>query len=268
MNLARFSAEWIPADARIAPVVDTYWAVQWNLPPGAGTVQRIIDFPAVTLSIEAGDVPAPFVISVVRPGAWERTIDGHGDVFAIRLRPAGLPVLSNLDAMSLSPEQEITPRLDARLHQVLSAIARGNGASERARLADDVLSAALQERPLTARQKLANDAVDLLAGAPVSSAGETVAAALGCHVRTLQRVLRETTGCSPSEIARRLRLQEVVRRLSVDSADAATVAGELGYVDQAHMIRDFRSSTGITPGRYLRDAAASASANATSAPPS
>lgn len=53
------------------------------------------------------------------------------------------------------------------------------------------------------------------------------------------------------EIARRVRLQEVVRRLSAEKSDIARLAIELGYVDQAHLTNDFRRVANVTPGAYI-----------------
>ena len=264
-NLPRFAAEWITPADRVSAVVAAYWTVSWNLGAGESIAQKIIDFPAVTLSIESGRVPAPLVISVARPGVWQRIVAGEGRVFAIRLRPAGLAVVSQLDVTRLAAEQAITAELDGRLHRLLQRISAGRTPTEMAELADDALNDALAGHPLTYRQHLANDAFDLLTGAPVANIGGEVAATLGCDVRTLQRALRETVGMGPSEVGRRLRVQEVVRRLSLPDARPAAIAADLGYVDQAHMIRDFRAAAGITPGQYLRDISA-AHAEATEAP--
>lgn len=57
-NLTRYGAHWLAPDPTVADVVDQYWHVSWNL--GDQSVdQRIIDAPAVTLTVEEGDVPAP-----------------------------------------------------------------------------------------------------------------------------------------------------------------------------------------------------------------
>ncbi len=262
-NLARFEAEWVKPAEAVRDVVDTYWAVRWDLPPGDVVTQRIVDFPAVTLSIEEGDVPAPFVLSVVRPGAWSRDIRGRGAVFALRLRPAGLRVLSDLGVTAVASEFAITAGTDARAHAVLQTIASASGVAERAARADETVLRMLNRRPLGRAQLIANAALDALTASPRTRSGEAVAAELGTSERTLQRALRATIGIGPNDAARRIRMQEVVRRLSEPAADIAVIAAELGYVDQAHLTHEFRRTTGTTPGRYLRELAHSLHALAT-----
>jgi len=251
-NLERFCAQWIPPAHDIRDVVDTYWAVSWRLEPGEWIEQRIIDHPSITLSVERGDVTAPLLVSSARSTAWTRTISGSGDVFAIRLRPAGLPVVSDLNAASIPHEREITASLDARSHRLLQQIAIAATPSRRAEAADALVRGLLAERPLGASPRLANAALDAIVARPHVQRTSDVAAALGVSVRTLQRALRSHVGRGPGEIARRVRLQEVVRRLSTADESLADVAGELGYVDQAHLTHDFRAVAGITPGAYLR----------------
>lgn len=250
-NLERFSARWITPADDVRDVVDTYWEVAWNLPAGEAIEQRIIDHPSITLSIEQGAVLAPLVVSSARSKAWTRTITGRGNVFALRLRPAGLAVLSDLDPRTLGPEQELTSALDARAHGLLSGIAMGATPDERAELADAAVRALLAERPLGPAQRLANAALDALTQRPHVRRVSDVAAELGTSNRTLQRALAEHVGRGPGEIARRVRLQEVVRRLSEPGGDIARIAVDLGYVDQAHLTNDFRAVAGVTPGVYV-----------------
>lgn len=250
-NLERFSAQWIAPAPDVRDVVDTYWAVRWHLEAGESIEQRIIDHPSVTLSIEQGDVLAPFVVSSARSSAWTRSITGSGDVFAVRLRPAGLAVLSDLDPRSLGPEQELATEFDGRAHAVLTVIAAGASPAERAELADAAVRQRLAERPLRPAQRLANAAVDAITRRPHVQKVDDVAAELGTSRRTLQRALAQQVGRGPGEIARRVRLQEVVRRLSAPGGEIAQIAVELGYADQAHLTNDFRAVAGVTPGVYV-----------------
>jgi AraC-like DNA-binding protein len=252
-NLVRFKAEWVPPADALRDVVDTYWAVRWRLEHGESVTQRIIDFPAITLSIEDGNVPAPFMVTKVRPGAWSRVIAGRGSVFAIRLKPAGLAVLSDLDATGLRHEQPLTEAVDERAHALLRAIASGTSVLERAAQADRVILTMLDERPIGRGQRIANAALHALTSSARVRPGGVIATELGISERTLQRALRSTLGIGPNDVARRIRLQEVVRQLSLPEADTARTAAELGYVDQAHLINEFRSVAGITPGHYVRE---------------
>ena len=65
-NLARFSATWHAPHPDLADVVETYWHVAWSL-GGDAIEQRIVEAPAVTLSIESGDVPWPLVRTTPGP---------------------------------------------------------------------------------------------------------------------------------------------------------------------------------------------------------
>ncbi len=49
---------------------------------------------------------------------------------------------------------------------------------------------------------------------------------------------------------RRYRLHEAIERTTDGPPDWAGLAAELGYADQAHLIRDFTTITGISPGTY------------------
>lgn len=51
---------------------------------------------------------------------------------------------------------------------------------------------------------------------------------------------------------RRLRLNEVARRLALGRGPIAALAAELGFSDQSHCTRAFRAEFGIPPGRYRR----------------
>ncbi|GAA1830136.1 AraC family transcriptional regulator [Agromyces salentinus] len=253
-NVERFAAAWIDPHPSVAAVVDRYWHVTWNLPEGEHIDQRIIDHPAVTLTIEAGDVPAPLLVTGVQRGAWRRRITGSGSVFAIRLRPAGLEVVSDLAVRSVADAATpVIPTLDARVHRLLATVEPEADAAARAAAADDAIATLLVERPLDAEQELANAVLVELAERVHERTGTTLGAGLGASDRAVQRALARTVGHGPKWVTRRVRLQEVARVLSTDaSVQIADLAARLGYADQAHLGNDFRGVVGLTPGAYQR----------------
>ncbi|MDV8023563.1 helix-turn-helix transcriptional regulator [Rhodococcus sp. IEGM 1330] len=254
--LRRFDATWHEPAAEVRDVVDAYWSVRWELSADEIIEQRVLEFPAVTVSVETGAVPAPFMITNVQRRAWSRTIEGRGFVFAVRLRPAGLAVVSNLDPTRLQAAQPITEETDQLLFRMLGSVSGQDSAADHALRADAVIAEMLAKRPPSPEHRLANAAVDALAEGAYRKPGQSVAELLGVSERAVQRALRSTLGMGPKAVARRVRLQEALRRLSLPDADAAHIAADLGYVDQAHLINDFRGVAGITPGAYLRELAA------------
>jgi len=75
--------------------------------------------------------------------------------------------------------------------------------------------------------------------------------ALGYSRRTLQRLFREYVGVTPKWVLQRVRLHEAAERIADEpSADAAMLALDLGYFDQAHFIKDFKAVVGRSPAEY------------------
>ncbi|WP_147916653.1 helix-turn-helix domain-containing protein [Ruania zhangjianzhongii] len=266
-RLARYAAGWIAPEAAVSAVVDHYWHVSWALDDGESLDQPIIDLPAVTVTIEEGDAPAPLVVTGVHARAWRRTISGTGRVFAIRLRPAGLAVLSDLTPERVADATvPLTAELDERLHTLMVAVGTETDPIERARVAGRAIRERLAERPPTATGLLAGEVVDELRERVRRRTGPALAERFACSERTIQRALTESLGHGPKWISRRIRLQEVALALATRPIDdLAAIATELGYSDQSHLTRDFRTTTGLTPDAY-RHAVGSLAASSRDAP--
>jgi AraC-like DNA-binding protein len=69
--------------------------------------------------------------------------------------------------------------------------------------------------------------------------------------RHFERRFLAAVGVSPKRFARLRRFERAVRTIGAAGALAAA-AHDAGYADQAHLTRDFRDFTGMSPGEYLR----------------
>ena len=73
----------------------------------------------------------------------------------------------------------------------------------------------------------------------------------------LQRLFRAKIGVTPKWVIQRYRMHEAVERLAASVAthedlSLAALAAELGFTDQAHFCRVFKTFIGEPPGRYVR----------------
>ncbi|MBI0445139.1 MULTISPECIES: AraC family transcriptional regulator [Deinococcus] len=81
----------------------------------------------------------------------------------------------------------------------------------------------------------------------------TLAEELDLSPRQLERAFREEVGVPAKTLARLIRFEEVHNRLWVDPATPlAPLAYELGFSDQAHLTREFRALSHMTPGTFAR----------------
>ena len=133
-----------------------------------------------------------------------------------------------------------------RLHQQL-----GNAVDfrQRTRLADAFLLKQLQYAKRPDRLSKAFDAIIAPAG-PLTVV--EVARHAGLSVRQLERKCLQYTGLSPKTLARISRFERALALKRNSGAQWTTIAHELQYSDQMHLIRDFRELAGDVPGRIMR----------------
>lgn len=87
-----------------------------------------------------------------------------------------------------------------------------------------------------------------------------VAADLGVSERHLNRRMTAAVGYGPKVLARVVRLRRLIALSECGPADASLAdrAHAVGYASQAHMSDEVRRLTGLTPVRFLEDAALTA----------
>src|SRR5262249_53395455 len=80
---------------------------------------------------------------------------------------------------------------------------------------------------------------------------DTVSRRFNLSTRSLQRFFSKYVGVTPKWVINRHRLHEAIDRVARGgTVDWTRLAFDLGYFDQAHFIRDFKSIIGRTPGDY------------------
>lgn len=239
----------------LADLVRRYWMPVWSLPPGAVSRQRVLQYP-VCLVVVADSYARFYGVST---GLSVKELSGDGWALGAMLQPAaGEMVLRR-------PVTEVT---DGFVELADMPGVNGAGLTERIRAAvrdapEDpvrrlaavgVLERELERLlPVDDEGRMVNAIAEYVEGDPDVRRVRQVCAKFDIGERTLQRLLARRIGLHPKWLIQRRRLQEAAARLRTDSGDLARVAAELGYADQAHFTRDFRTVTGLTPGDYAAE---------------
>ncbi|MFF0278309.1 DUF6597 domain-containing transcriptional factor [Streptomyces sp. NPDC004330] len=102
----------------------------------------------------------------------------------------------------------------------------------------------------------AMELVDLIRGDRGLSKVSHLVAASGLSARSLQRLFGTHVGVAPKWVILRYRIHEALERAEAageaGGPDWAALAAELGYSDQAHLVRDFTATIGAPPTAYAR----------------
>ena len=266
----RFQLARRPPSAGLAPFVDFYWILRWDLRDQPPHEQTILPHPSVNLAFEASGTG----IYGVDRRLFTRSLSGSGRVFGVRFRAgcfrpfwrAPISELTNRVVPAdriFGPEAEETRRAIMRADAVCDDVARSGGVAGTGGVADALADAdaVMTERAEALlcsvrpeRDPAAEQAAELVAritADPALRRVDQLAAASGMSARSLQRLFADYVGVSPKWVMRRARLHEAAERAdSGELIDWAELAADLGYADQAHLTRDFTTTIGVPPTHY------------------
>ncbi|MBP6995516.1 MAG: AraC family transcriptional regulator [Phycicoccus sp.] len=251
--------------APLEGLLDWFWSVRWTLPLGFTHRQELLQQPGVNISVGTPPPPGPspppgpyplrMVVNGVATSRTTRALSGHGwnvaaktttggfgawvdDVAALNdLALPAAPVLGlDADALAADCAQEPFDAIVARLGTALVELLDRRDLARVALARDVARTAFIAETDREVRRVT------------------QLATAAGVTPRTLQRVFASCAGVSPTWVIRRYRLLDAAERVREGQVvDWAGVAGDLGYADQAHLVRDFTSALGRSPAAYAKD---------------
>jgi AraC-like DNA-binding protein len=246
-----------PAGEPLEGLVDRFWTVRWTLPAGASHHQQVLTHPGANLSV-ASDAP-PQLYGVQRRLST-RTVSGHGWAVAAMTAPGGLGALITVPAYTVMARVVPLrrPVVDVDDAAIAATILRAESDEQRVAALRTALGC-VAERADPARLVAAREVVAVARIAETDRSVrrvEDLAARAGVTVRTLQRLFSAHAGVSPTWVVRRYRLLEAAELARGGDAPLRAAGGwsalavELGYSDQAHLVRDFKAHFGVTPAAY------------------
>lgn len=243
------------APSALVDLIDWFWAVQWDFGPGESFHQDVLTHPGANISVspEAGGGLEARLYGVSRRLVG-REMTGRGCAVAAKTRPGGLgPFLRTSAAAYNDRSVPLSEAMDVDTDRLVADVDAISAVADKAARLGAELVDQLEQAP--AERVAAATQVTAVARRAETDRTlrrvEELAATAGIGVRTLQRMFREYAGVSPTWVLRRYRLLDAAELVRDGQAVAwAQVADELGYADQAHLVRDFRAAIGRTPAAY------------------
>ena len=250
--LARAAYGFAEPDPRLARWIERYWSVRWELADDEVFHTSTLDDPSVHITVERGGVlragtsgAGVWVTGPVSKGRFDVSLTGTGGVVGVKFRVGGVSAFGDHD---LGAVRDRTVPAHAWFGDHTPSAALPLDAQHAAPALDAWLLSLTPREPAgacTFRHVLKG-----LESPDVTSLAE-LADRTGMSVRTLQRLFSRFAGVGPKRMLIRARVMDAVAAIDRgDPRSTTALAYELGWFDQSHFVRDFRTFTGETPGAY------------------
>ncbi|MFC7309988.1 DUF6597 domain-containing transcriptional factor [Streptomyces monticola] len=245
----------------LRPYLEHYWLIDWDLPQPYAS--HVVPHPSVNVVFQRfGTRPEDGFgeVSGIGLGLCTQKLEGTGRVCGVQFRPGGFRpfapghAVSEWTGRSLAlgsvfrdgaPDGAVGGALAGAAQAVLEPD------DEHARVAAlDAFLLSLGPTP-DPRADLAMALAHRIRTDRSILRVSELARAEGLSARTLQRLFAQYVGVGPKWVILRYRIHEALERAETDAAvDWAGLAADLGYADQAHLVRDFTATVGVPPTAY------------------
>ncbi|MGP3985086.1 AraC family transcriptional regulator [Streptomyces sp. KR80] len=236
----------------LRPYLEHYWLIDWDL--AEQYTSHVVPHPSVNVVFQRyGERPGFGEVAGIGLGLFTQQLEGTGRVCGVQFRPGGF--------RPFAPDRPVSEWTGQRLPLAdvfpVTAAEAPNAVLDPAE--EDARVAAL-DAFLLALGPVADPQADLaMALVHRIRTDRTIrrvadfARAEGLSVRALQRLFAVYVGVSPKWCILRYRIHEALERATTEAdLDWARLASELGYSDQAHLVRDFTATVGVPPTAYAR----------------
>jgi AraC-like DNA-binding protein len=244
----------------LADVVERFWIYEGLVPPHdfervlpAGREEILINLMDGELRCYEEDkrpngrTPGPIVTGLHR-SAYVIDTRQQAAIMGVHLKPGGAWRLLGVPAHELSNARvDLRAILGREIPELMDRLMAVTGAGARLQLLDRLLCA----RPLRSLHPAVEWASLQIARYSESIRVAGLAEKSGISSRWFGEIFNREIGMSPKSYARLRRFRRTLDSVhGTSSPDWCDLAATMGYADQAHLIREFREFSGLTPTAY------------------
>ncbi|MEU1594319.1 helix-turn-helix transcriptional regulator [Streptomyces sp. NPDC005708] len=233
----------------LRPYLEHYWLIDWDLPEPYAS--HVVPHPSVNVVFQQYGDQAPWgEVAGIGLELFTQKLQGRGRVCGIQFRPGGFrPFAPGRPVADWTgrrvPAADVLPGADP-----VSIVTPGDAHERVAALDAFLLGLGPHPDP---QADLAMTLVDRIRTDRTIRRVADFARTEGVSVRVLQRLFAAYVGVGPKWVVLRYRIHEALERAETERAvDWAGLAAELGYADQAHLVRDFTATVGVPPTAYVQ----------------
>ena len=254
-----------PPSPILAPYVECYWTLRGGPIPDDrsdhaervlpdGRVEIVLNGGGPVIQTRAGVAhrqPATLLVGPTTRAVLIRPT-GTVDMFGIRLRHGSASAVLGVPAATLTDTMHPLDAVVGFPSSMREQLAESSGfAAQVAIVERHLLARVTRARHGSARSTAAAVARILTLDGAIEIS--RLASAAGISTRQLARRFGREVGVGPKLLARLARFHALLRTVETDRPRTlAAAAARTGYVDQSHLVRDFREFAGLAPSAWFR----------------
>lgn len=241
-----------PPAPELADFVEYHWVLRWDRRGEPPHEQRVLP----NLSVHATFFPGASGVYGPSHDVFSHRLTGRVHGLGVRFRPGCFRAFLGRPVRDIADRSvPLTDVFGPAAIEAAESVRTAAGDAQMVGAIDNLLIA--NPVRLTPAARHAAAAVESIARDPGITRVAQLCADTGLTTRSIQRLFAEHVGCPPKWAIRIYRLNDAAQRLVTEGQpDYAGLAVRLGYSDQSHFIRDFRTVTGQSPAEYARTALA------------
>ncbi|HET8842607.1 MAG TPA: AraC family transcriptional regulator [Ktedonobacteraceae bacterium] len=242
------SSQYMP-EKDISFFVEHYWTVEWDFRDQEPYLSQNLPHPSVHLSFEPD---CARVVGVVK-GRFSYLLKDTGRVFGVRFKPGAFyPFVQVPVSLFTDKSLGLLATFGRAGKQLEIAMLARESVSTKIELIETFLRERLPERD--ASIALIEQIIDHIIMNREVTRVDDLEKQFGLGKRSLQRLFSQYVGVPPKWIIRRYRLHQAAERMMLgEERDWSQLALDLGYFDQAHFIKDFKTVIGRAPAEYAKE---------------
>lgn len=176
---------------------------------------------------------------------------GKVGLFSIVFKAEGLSLLINDSLKGLNDRCLASDLLGSFVNDLRNKILDAKNNQERISIADRELYYFFSKADTSKIKLPFNSIIRFIKQKDGNIDIDKLASQCNCSLSKLERHFKEIMSISPKKYAKIIRFQKAIRK-GVQSTDLMDIAISLGYYDQSHFIKEFKSFTGYTPSSYFK----------------
>ncbi|MDX1315387.1 MAG: helix-turn-helix domain-containing protein [Eudoraea sp.] len=246
----------------LSPFIKQYWALDGNIDKGTEHLQRIVPTGLAEMIFYFNDLPVNTVRGNTRESRsvingqqsefYELKISGRINLLSVSFTPQGTKQFFNIPISEIQNKNlplrflagAIADELEEKLYHKPDF-------KSRVALLEKYLIKKLGERTAYNFKRISHT-VRAIARSGGNTDVKSLASSACLSTKQFERVFTGNIGLSPKQYLRVIRFQKAIRTRQLNPGYSLTeIAYNSGFSDQSHMIREFISISGLTPGKYF-----------------